>query len=261
VSPRIATLDIETSLMTILSYGIRDQYIGLDQIEEEWTILSYSWKWLDSPTVIYEDTGGKGRRAVKNDKPLLKSLHKLLDAADIVIAQNGRKFDLKKIRARMVMHGIPPFSPVRIIDTWVVAKETFGFTSDKLEWMSEHLTNTPKLKHKKFPGKELWKECRKDNPAAWAEMKAYNKRDVVATERVYLAMRPWIEKHPNIGTYARTVGAVCRNCGSGHLQKRGTEVTDTGKFIRMKCVPCGKWNRAKENLIPLAQRKRQLASA
>jgi DNA polymerase elongation subunit (family B) len=259
-SPRILTIDIETATIEAHVWGCWDQNVGLEQIKTEWSILSYCAKWLGSSRLYYDDTSGRGKNRIRDDKKLMKGLWKLLDEADIVVAQNGKKFDIPKINARLVEHGFKPYSPVRIVDTLQLAKARFGFTSNKLEWMSQHLTTTPKSKHKEFPGFELWKECLEDNPRAWAEMKKYNCRDVVATELVYLKLRAWDAKHPNVGTYAESVGAECPKCGSGELQMRGTAMTQQGKYPRFQCRGCGGWSRGKALLIERDQRKRLLAN-
>lgn len=238
--PRILTLDIETSPLAVYTWGIWEQDVGLNQIESDWTILSFSAKWLGDRKVIYHDTGGRGPAKVRDDRALLEKLWALLDEADIVVTQNGVSFDAKKINARLITHGFKPYSPIRHIDTKLVAKRFFAFTSNKLEFMSAALTPTKrKLAHKKFPGFELWTACLKDNPAAWAEMKAYNIRDTVATEALYLKMRPWIDGHPNVAAYSDSVTPACPKCGSGKVQKNGLRTTQTGRYGRYRCLDCG----------------------
>ena len=245
---RILTLDIETAPIEAYTWGLWDQNVGLEQIKTEWSILSYAAKWLDSKKIIYADTGGRGARKCRDDKKLVAELWKLLDEADIVVAQNGARFDIKKINARLIMHGHGPYSPVRIIDTLSVAKKHFGFTSNKLAWMSKYLTSTKKSQHKKFPGFDLWKGCLADNPKAWAEMKKYNKLDVIATEELYLKLRPWISNHPNLNMYSIREGVKCPKCNSANLQSRGSMVTQTGKYQRLQCQGCGGWTSAKQRL-------------
>src|SRR5579859_6162370 len=116
-TPRIATVDIETAPLESFTWGIWDQNIGLEQIKTEWSILSYAWKWLDSKAIIQADTSGRGIKKVRDDKKLAGQLWKLLDEADIVVAQNGIKFDIKKINARLIQHGFGPYSPIRVVDT------------------------------------------------------------------------------------------------------------------------------------------------
>lgn len=244
--PRIVTLDIETAPLESYHWGLWDQNIGLDMIKEEWSILSYSAKWLGEDKVYYNDTGGSGVKNVRNDKKLLQELWNILDEADIVVAQNGKAFDVKKINARLIMKGFSPYSPIRVIDTMLAAKKHFCFTSNKLAWMSEHLTTTPKSEHKKFPGFELWAECLKDNQEAWIEMKKYNCLDTIATEELYLKLRPWMSGHPNVAVYNKPEskkgvecnGILCPKCGGKQLKKRGFTYTQIGHKQLYQCKSC-----------------------
>lgn len=260
-APRIVTLDIETAPLESYHWGLWDQNISLEMLNVEWSILSFSAKWLDSREVIYFDTGGRGKDKVRDDKALLHKLWDILDEADIVIAQNGKAFDLKKINSRLIMAGFRPYSPVKVVDTMLVSKKHFAFTSNKLAWLSKHLTPaTKKSAHKKFPGFELWQECLKDNPLAWAEMKKYNARDVVATEQFYLKTRPWIEGHPNVASYSEFEDHQCPKCGSAKVQQRGDARTQTGLYKRYQCTACGGWSRSRYTLNTTAKRKALLSN-
>jgi len=257
---RILTLDIETAPYEGYFWDIWEQNIGIEMITKEWSILSYAAKWLNSPKMIYDDAYGRGSKQIRNDKHLLKGLHKLLDEADIVVAQNGKKFDVRKINARFLMEDYKPYSPIKIVDTHLECKQLAAVTSTRLAWLSKYFSDVEKLQHKEFPGFEIHKECLAGNSAAWRELKKYNQVDVIATEQVYLRLRPWIAKHPNVGTYADTVGAVCPKCGHGHLVKRGFAVLQQGRYVRMQCMGCGGYSRAKEQVIPKDQRKRLLVN-
>ncbi len=258
--PRIVTIDIETAPLQSYHWGLFDQNVGLEFIQDEWTILSFSAKWLGEDKVIYMDTGGKGVGKVRDDRKLLEALWDILNEADIVVGQNVQKFDIKKINSRMLMLGMKPYSPVRIIDTMLVAKRHFAFTSNKLKWMSKYLTNAKKDDHKEFPGFELWSECLKDNKKAWAEMKKYNCLDTIATEELYLKMLPWIASHPNMSAYNDGLENECPKCASKKLQKRGVSVTQTGSFQRFQCQGCGGWSKSRTNNKSLEKRKTLLGN-
>lgn len=260
MSPKVLTFDLETAPIESYHWKLWDENIGLEQIKVDWSILSYSAKWLGNKKVLYKDTGGRGVKKVRDDRALLADLWKLLDEADIVVAQNGIRFDIKKLNARLIINGYGPYSPIRVVDTCAVAKKHFGFTSNKLAYMSQNLTDTPKSEHKSFPGFSLWAECLKDNPKAWAEMKAYNVRDTVSTEKLYLKQLPWISGHPNLATYSMREDITCPKCASPKLQARGFATTQTGKFQRLQCQACGGWSRAKLNLTSKDKRSALLVS-
>lgn len=244
-SPRIVFLDIETAPLQSYHWGLWDQNISLDQIQIEWSILSVSWKWLGDKKTHFVSTGGRGIDKVRDDKKLLDILWGVLDEADIVVAQNGKAFDIPKINARMLMAGMKPYSPVKVVDTMLIAKRHFNLTSNKLAWLTEHLAKTKKSAHKKFPGFELWIECLKDNPKAWAEMEKYNKIDVIGLEEVYIKIRPWAEGHPNVAAYSSTEEISCPKCGSHNVQMRGSAYTQSGQYHRYQCKDCGGWARSR----------------
>jgi len=244
---KILVLDIETS--PILSYHWRmfDENIGLEQIVREWSVLSYCAKWLGEKEVFYEDTSKQ--RDLQDDRRILRSLHSLLDRADFIIAQNGKKFDLKKINARMIMNGMEPYSPVKVIDTLSIARKHFGFTSNKLEWMGKNVGGLPKHQHRKFPGFLLWKACMNRTAAAWKEMRDYNIQDVLSAEKLYMRFRPWIENHPNLAVLKPTVNGEfveCPKCESKKVQRRGIATTQTYVYDRFHCQNCGGWHRGRK---------------
>lgn len=258
--PRILTLDIETAPLESYTWGIWEQNVGLEQIKTEWSILSYSAKWLDSPDVIFACTGGRGTSLVRDDTVLMEGLWRLLNDADLVVAQNGQRFDIKKINSRLVIHGFCPYSPVRVVDTMLVAKKYFSFTSNKLGWMSRYLTQTQKSEHKKFPGFELWVECLKDNPAAWAEMRHYNSIDVISTEQLYLKQLPWISNHPNLSAYAEAEVRMCPKCNSEDIEQTGMSTKQAGRYARFCCKQCGGWSRSKRQMMGRDKRTSTLVS-
>jgi len=243
--PKIVTIDIETAPLKVYTWGIWEQNIPIDGIDTDWSILSFSAKWLNDKKVIFKSTGGRGVDKVRDDRQLMKDLWSILDEADIVVAQNGKAFDVKMINTRMLFLGMKPYSPIKVVDTKIVSKSVFRPTSTRLEFMAAKVTDTPKSKHKKFPGFELWLECLKDNKEAWKEMEKYNSIDVIATEKLYLKMRPWITNHPNVAVYVDTNVVHCPKCGSDRLQKRGSSATAAGIYHRYHCQECGAWSRGK----------------
>ena len=257
---KVLVLDIETFPLESYTWGIWEQNVGLEQIKTEATIASFGAKWLGKKELIFAHTGGRGAAEVRDDRILMPPLWNLLHKADMVVAQNGNAFDMKWINARLLVHGYGPYSPVKLYDTLLVAKRFFRFTSNKLAWQSKYLTDTPKDEHKKFPGFELWLECMKDNPAAWAEMKKYNLRDVVATEKLYLKQRAWASNHPNLGTYDWSLATVCPRCASSNVEADGYKTLQAGVYVQYHCLDCGAWSRGKEMMTDKETRKVKLTS-
>lgn len=229
--PKVLVADIETSPLLAYVWGLKDQNISLNQIYKDWDIMAWGAKWLRSKEVMYEDT------RKQSERKLLTGMWTLLNEADIIITQNGKSFDSKRLNARFMFHKMTPPSPYRHIDTYLLVKQAADFTSNKLEYLTDKLcTKHKKTSHPKFPGMSLWKECLKGNTEAWEEMKAYNIDDVLSTEELYEAVKAWGPKNmPNV----YTVSAKCPVCG-GETQKRGVE----GKTQRLRCKNpiCGRWS-------------------
>lgn len=252
--PKVLLLDIETAPMLGYVWGIWDQNIALNQIHTDWYVLSWSAKWLDDPPskVMYMDQ--RKAKNIEDDYTILKGIWGLLDEADIIITQNGRKFDAKKLNARFIMHKMQPPSSYKHIDTLAIAKKHFGFTSNKLEYMTDKLcTKYKKLKHAKFSGFELWKQCLKGNQEAWKEMEKYNKYDVLSLEELYQKLSPW-DNTVNFNLYHDDEDHICK-CGSRDFKHNGYKYTETAKYRRYKCKVCGHETRGKENLFSKEKKK------
>jgi len=244
--PKVLLLDIETAPILAYVWSLWDQTVALNQIKEDWFVLSWCAKWLyDSPNkTMYMDQ--RNAKNIEDDSKILKEIWKLLDDADVVITQNGKKFDIKKLNARFILNGMKPPSSFAHIDTHQIAKKVFGFTSTKLEYMSNKLcTKYKKSKHAKFSGFELWRECLAGNLEAWKSMEQYNRYDVLSLEELYTKLRPW-DSSVNFNLYHDEEDYIC-NCGSKEFQRRGFAYTKVGKFQRFCCLSCGSWSRSAIN--------------
>jgi len=250
--PKILFIDIETRPLLVYAWGLFDQNIGLNQIKEDWCILSFAAKWADDKHMYYSDQSKA--KDLNDDKKIMEEIWELLDEADIVVGQNIKSFDRKKINARFLEHGMAPPSQYRLIDTLSIAKKNFSLTSNKLEYMSNLLNEKyKKLSHGKFPGFSLWSECINGNKEAWKEMQKYNKYDVLALEELYYKLAPW-DNSINFGVYSESLELVC-SCGSKDFEKKGFAYTQAGKYQRVICKSCGKQHTAKQNLLTKEKRK------
>lgn len=252
--PKVLVFDIETAPLISHTWDIWDVNISLNQIKSDWHILSWAAKWLDDPPskIMYQDQ--RKIKDVTDDTKLLQGIWDLLDEADIVITQNGKSFDVKKLNARFIMNGFKPPSSFKHIDTRLLAKKYFAFTSTKLEYMSEKLnTKYKKQTHGKFPGFSLWLGCLSGNKAAWNEMEKYNKYDVLATEELYHKMSAW-DSAINFSLYNDDLNHTC-SCGHTEFRNKGYAYTSSGKYRRYQCLECGKESRGKENLFSKDKRK------
>lgn len=250
--PKILTIDIETAPILGNVWRLFKQNVSLNMIERDWYMLSFCAKWKHEDEVIYEDKRDSWDN--EDDSAMLESIWHLFDEADIVQGQNSKGFDVKKINARFLQHGMKPPSSYRQVDTLLMAKANFAFTSNKLAYMTEKFCKKyQKLDHGKFAGFELWKECLAGNPEAWAEMQEYNIVDVLSTEELVEVLRPWDKRYPNLNLYFDEGESRC-SCGADDWKHSGHHYSNTGKFDKFQCQSCGAEVRNKVNLIPKERR-------
>lgn len=251
--PKILILDIETLPIISYTWGLFDQNIPLNMIQEDWSILSWAAKWLDDPPnkIMYADQ--RNAKNVRDDKKMLEGIWKLMDEADIIIGQNSNSFDIKKLNARFLMNGMKPPSSSKKIDTKLLAKKHFAFTSNKLEFMADKLNKKfKKLKVKSYVGFSLWLACMAGDKKAWPVLKEYNCYDVLSTEELYKTLVSW--DNVSFDSYHDELEHIC-TCGSRDFKLNGFAYTAAAKVRRYVCLDCGKESRSKTNL--LSKEKRQ----
>ncbi len=250
MSPRILTLDIETSPMKVWTFSLFKPFIGYEQIIEDTRMLCWAAKWLDEDKILFRSEFHHGRDA------MLRVLHDLLDEADIVIHFNGDSFDLPHIRREFNQADLKPFSPLQVIDLYKQIKRSQYYPSYKLANISRQLSVGAKVAHSGF---DLWIHCctesPEDNPnrqkRAWALMRRYNKGDITVTEDLYLDTREWLPGHPNLGIYLDDPQtdrcSVCLAEGES-LKPDGFAYTKLGKYPKFQCADCGKYGRSKKGV-------------
>jgi len=250
--PRILVYDIETAPLLGYVWSLWNNNLGLNQLNRDWYIMSWAAKWMGEDEVYYDSQ----QKAVnpEDERAMLLGLHELLKEADIVVTHNGKKFDEKKLNSRFLALGLPPVGKKKHIDTCQIAKREFGFTSNKLEYLTDKFNvKSKKLKHSNFPGMELWVECIKGNQKAWKEMIEYNVEDVVSLEELYMKLMPW-DNTVNFNLFHDREETFC-NCGSTEFSKNGFAYTAVSKFQRYVCKECGSHMRGRTNLLSKAKRK------
>lgn len=246
MKPKILVLDIETSPMEAYVWGVFDQNIGINQIKEDSYIIAWAAKWLDSKEMIYADS--RSSKDLSKNKAMIKQIWKLMDEAHIVVGQNSKRFDVKRLNAEFLRHDLDPPSSYRQMDTLTMSKKNFAFPSFKLEYMtSRFCAKHKKSSHKEFSGFELWRECLAGNKKAWQQMEDYNKKDVLSTEEYFNKIKKW-DNSINFSVYSDSEDNICK-CGSKEFKKNGFKFSNSGKYQRLKCIKCSSELRDKKNLL------------
>lgn len=240
-------LDIETSPNKVFTWGLFNQNIAINQIDEAGYTLCWAAKWLNEPHMKFASLHKDGK------EKMLMEIYRLINEADVVIHFNGIKFDMPTLNKEFLLLGWSPPSPCLQVDLYRVVRKQFRFPSNKLDYVCQALGLGGKTQHK---GMELWRECMAGLDSAWRKMEKYNRRDVVLLEKLYQRLLPWIPNHPNHGLFVDQDDRVCPNCGGSNLHKRGRYYTATMSYQRYRCVDCGSWSKERHNDLTKGKRQR-----
>lgn len=240
-SPAILHIDIETSPILSAHWQLFDVTIPIDSIVRDWHIISIAYNWHDEDEIHSLAVNPSDHT---NDLKIVRRMHELISAADIVVAHNGDSFDMKKFMARAIFHDLPPPEPCQTVDTLKVARRVFKFTSNKMDYIGRYL----KLGQKIDTPKGLWmKACfgtLKERREAIHLMAEYNRGDVDLLKKVYIKLRPYMANHPHHGSYHP--GHVCRSCGSEKLKITKTRKLASGaQRKQFQCKDCGSYTTGK----------------
>ncbi|MGI0034242.1 MAG: ribonuclease H-like domain-containing protein [Nitrososphaera sp.] len=227
---KLLFLDIETAPNTSFTWGLHNQFVGLDQIVEPGYTLCFAAKWLGSPDVMFHS------RFTDGPVGLAHAAWDLLDEADAVCTYNGKKFDLPVLKRDFVLHSLTPPSPTHSVDLYQTVRSQFRFASNKLDFVAQQLGCGAKVQHK---GMDLWSECMRGQPEAWAHMEAYNRQDVTLLESLYWRLLPFIKGHPNRGLWIQSEELTCPHCGSHKMVETQPVHKLMHSYKGYMCQDCG----------------------
>lgn len=230
--PRVLSMDIETLPGKAYFWEVFNVNISHTQVIQDWAVCCWSAKWYDDDRVISDCVTPK-EAIDHNDKRICQSMWALFDKADVIIAQNGKRFDIPKLNTRWWKHRIPQPSSYKIIDTLLAAKQAFGMTFNSLDYLAQYLEIGKKLK----TDFSLWRACDNGDKDALERMREYNEHDVILLEDVYTKMRGWIPNHPDFRVYGAVQG-VCPRC-FGAIEKIGLYTAAKRQYREYRCQSCG----------------------
>ena len=213
-------------------------------------ILNFGYKWLgESKTHVlrvsdYPDWFKKTRDLPINDKPLLRDALKIMEEADILVAHYGERFDRRFFQGRCVIHNLKPPPPIKLRDTWRIARSAFAFQSNRLGVLAQVLRLGEK-KHQKtsreWPG--WWFRAMAGDETAIQQMSKYCAQDVRTTEALYLRTRVYDNlNHPRLFMNRDNCGL----CGAS-VNYHGTTMVGTHRYKRYQCTSCGRWDRERRH--------------
>lgn len=230
---KIILYDLEVTRSLVEGYGNRWDFRVVKFIKPQ-VLMCYSWKELGEKNVHFVSW-----HDFKTYSDFVKSLHTLLNSADVTVAHNGGSFDDKMANRFFVLEGLAPPKPRKSIDTKREAQRHFRFESNKLDDLGNFLGVGRK---ENITYADLEDDFMTYSPKRKTVqlMKRYNNQDVRVLEEVYLKMRPYMSSHPNLGDLTQIDG-VCPKCLSDDLKLEGTHARRGGRVQSFSCRNCGGW--------------------
>jgi hypothetical protein len=208
-------------------------YISTRDIVQEPSIITIAWKWLGDETVSIDTWDNKKQC----DKKLLKGFLKEYNQADMVIGYNNDNFDNRWINAQAICYGFEVNTSVKSFDLIKPIKKNFRFQGYSMDYVASKLGTQTKIP----TGFNLWNDVqfetnKSKSSRALKEMCAYNIGDIIATEQLYLRLRPHIDHKLHLGVLRGSGKFSCVECGGHNLKLHKTTVTKGGSIKRiMKC--------------------------
>lgn len=241
---KILMFDLETAPLKGYVWNLYRDSVGRKDklIDKEYIILTWSAKWLYS-NKMYNASLTKEEIENKDDSRIVKELWELVHKAHSICAHNGAGFDDKILKGRFIKHGLPQPSPYKIIDTLKVVRKHFRLPSASLDFVSEFLGLGQKLDTGGF---SLWRGFMEGQQWAIDKMLKYNDDDVYLLEKLYLAVRHYITKHPNVNK--KKLLKRCPACASKDLSPHGElHLSKTYKVVI--CNTCSATSKKTKNSL------------
>lgn len=238
---KVLIWDIETAPNIGYTWGKYDQ--NVIEFVQPWYAMCFSYQWVGQKKVHVVAQPDFPEYYADNpncDLKVAEACWKVMDEADVAVAHNGNKFDIKKMNTRYAVHKLGPHSDVRPVDTLMVARRAFAFNSNKLDDLGAEFDIGRKIKHEGF---SLWTKCMAGDTAAWGRMKKYARQDAALLHDLYQELLPWMPQHPNLSTISGNPHA-CPKCQapSPGWVSRGTRVTRTYSYRQWQCKMCGSYS-------------------
>lgn len=242
---KILFIDIETAPSIVVVYDRKPNFISPKQVIQHGFPLSVQYAWNDGPVhnMNLRNMGllPSKRMAGPNDcGPLVEHMRSIIDKADIVVAHNGKRFDLAKINSYIIKHNLKPMHQPALFDTMLAASRIPKFESKSLDDLTHYLGLS--RKHSGGFGYKKAVQCMAGNDKAWDETEEYGDQDIVATRELYLRIRPHAtgNLHPNMNLLFNDTKTRCPVCGSTNYKWQDKKkLTITQMYYVAQCSCCG----------------------
>ena len=252
--PRLFYVDIETSMMeyVIRTFSPRVDYLSHKDITKDWFVICWAGQWIGTDRVLHSVVTPKEALA-RDDRRVCADFLEILNEADVIIAHNGDRFDMKKLRYRFrFAHNFPPPLPYRTIDTLKIMRRVYGASSNSLDFLARMGLKIPaKLKTER----QLWLDCEAGDPVALGRMDTYCVNDIHIGIGLYKKIIPDAPNGVNLALYTNMDKPQCPRCLGDIEINDKRDTTGMNAFGTYRCLECGHTGRTRNSVLDKEQRK------
>lgn len=232
-NPKIVVFDIETLPIIAATFTLYPESINHKSILKDSSIVCICWKELGKKGKSVNVLDGPKKKDLLDDYYICKTIRDEFDDVDVLIGHNIKKFDIKRLNARLMFHGLDPLPAIQTIDTLTEIKKVAAFTSHRLDYLGRHLLGDSK----KPTSEGLWLRCLQGDKGAIKEMTSYCVQDVILDEELYLKIRPYLKGGVNLASIDT---CNCPKCNSSKIKKDGIRMRASGIRVQTyRCLDCG----------------------
>jgi len=240
VRNKILILDVERIPGITRQYwwdraDLKNRYIHYETVERHPRTTIVCAKWYDKPDLIELaewDSGGR--------RKFLKSVHRLMSAADIIVGHNLDNADVPWLRGDLFIEAnLPPLPPFKTVDTLKVLRKEFksGAPFKSLDAFCQ--IAGIEAKSDRYDREAMERAVTEKSVADRARLVAYCSGDVIASQGLYDYLRPVITNHPALFVDGKDHLTTCHRCGHDTEPIPRRYVANVLPYSMRRCTECG----------------------
>lgn len=230
--------DIETSIMAAWLHSLGQQYIGYQNLMEE-----YNHKKV--LCISYKEPGWKRAKVLKwnhkkrCDKELLKKFNKIAGSYDLLLAHNGQGFDVKELRTAIAIRGLAEaWSETHCLDTLRDWRRTFRMSSNRLDAVAKMLG----VGRKNPINIEHWIKATQGDKKALDEMAKYCCVDTEIMQKCHERLDPYVLPSQScLNRKSMDYAGYPEKCSGDGCENKDKRLFIKFGFYSYKCKPRQKY--------------------
>jgi hypothetical protein len=233
----VVGFDLETSPSQFYGWGTGEQYVDVKTLvkgTETKVITAQYMNSLEKKPKYLEWHWSKEKGG--DDRKVVEGIAEIVNKADIVIAQNGKSFDIRVLQERAKVLRCTPINVDFMIDTLTYSRSSFRSMSHRLDYRSKQYG----LGGKHTMNMQDWIDIVEGRTKPQTKMVPYGLKDVVDMDKMFWLDLPYAQlPKSTVSKILKLIGShnklSCPECAAKRQSKFNCEKLNAKKF---KCLNC-----------------------